>query len=223
MSKEHPKGCFFKYRSYPINSKHRADENSVKNRMQKGKIMTRDEVKKIFEGATDEQITAFLNSSQKELADAKATGTRWKEEAQKASELQKKIDELEAEKMSDSEKLQKQYEDAVKQLESVKNELEANKRRSTLKESLAKQGIVGENSDKLVESIIGGDFNAELLGEIINTRISDHDKELLTKMSSKGGNPDKKENDKSDAEKIAERFVEGSKTKGPENILENYL
>jgi hypothetical protein len=40
--------------------------------------MTREDVKKIFPEATDEQITAFLNQSNSDVAREKAKAQKWK-------------------------------------------------------------------------------------------------------------------------------------------------
>ena len=46
--------------------------------------MTREDVKKIFPDATDEQITSFLNQSNSDVAKEKAKAQKVKEQAEKA-------------------------------------------------------------------------------------------------------------------------------------------
>ena len=57
--------------------------------------MTREDVKKIFPDATDEQITSFLNQSNSDVAKEKAKAQKVKEQAEKADALEKELEELE--------------------------------------------------------------------------------------------------------------------------------
>ena len=50
--------------------------------------MTREDVKKIFPDATDEQITSFLNQSNSEETKKKAKAQKMKEDAEKAKALE---------------------------------------------------------------------------------------------------------------------------------------
>ena len=58
--------------------------------------MKREDVLKLFPEATDEQITNLLNQSNKEVLNEKNKIAQYKEKADKADELQAKIDELES-------------------------------------------------------------------------------------------------------------------------------
>ena len=51
--------------------------------------MTREDVKKIFPDATDEQITSFLNQSNSDVAKEKVKAQKVKEQAEKADALEK--------------------------------------------------------------------------------------------------------------------------------------
>ena len=53
--------------------------------------MTREDVKKIFPEATDEQITAFLNQSNSDVAREKAKAQKLKEDAEKVEALEKEL------------------------------------------------------------------------------------------------------------------------------------
>ena len=57
--------------------------------------MTREDVKKIFPDATDEQITSFLNQSNSDVAKEKAKAQKVKEQAEKADALEKDLEEQE--------------------------------------------------------------------------------------------------------------------------------
>ena len=77
--------------------------------------MTREDVKKIFPDATDEQITSFLNQSNSDVAKEKAKAQKVKEQAEKADALEKELEELKKQNMSESEKaeLERQKEKAT--------------------------------------------------------------------------------------------------------------
>ena len=56
--------------------------------------MTREQVLKLFPDATDEQITGLLNQTNSEVAREKEKNKAYKEKADNADELQKKLDEF---------------------------------------------------------------------------------------------------------------------------------
>lgn len=77
--------------------------------------MTREDVKKIFPEATDEQITSFLNQSNSDVAREKAKAQKMKEDAEKAKALEEELEELKKQNMSEAEKaeLERQKEKAA--------------------------------------------------------------------------------------------------------------
>ena len=81
--------------------------------------MTREDVKKIFPDATDEQITSFLNQSNSDVAKEKAKAQKVKEQAEKADALEKELEELKQQNMTDAEKaeLERQKEKRISDLE----------------------------------------------------------------------------------------------------------
>ena len=66
--------------------------------------MTREDVKKIFPDATDEQITSFLNQSNSDVAKEKAKAQKMKEDAVKAKALEEELEELKKQNMSEAER-----------------------------------------------------------------------------------------------------------------------
>lgn len=74
--------------------------------------MTREDVKKIFPDATEEQISNFLNQSNADVAKEKSKTQSLKEKADKADELQKQLDDIERQNMSELEKEKKRADDA---------------------------------------------------------------------------------------------------------------
>lgn len=120
--------------------------------------MTREDVKKIFPDATDEQITNFLNQSNSDVAKEKAKAQKLKDEADKSKEVaeqlaqaQKELEELKQQNMTESEKLeierQKEKDATDKRIADLESALaEANKRDRTSKITslFAKAGLSEE-------------------------------------------------------------------------------
>ena len=90
--------------------------------------MTREDVKKIFPEATDEQITSFLNQSNSDVAKEKAKAQKVKEQAAKADALEKELEALKEQNMSEAEKAE---------LERQKEKASNEKRISDLEAALA--------------------------------------------------------------------------------------
>lgn len=100
--------------------------------------MTREDVKKIFPDATDEQITSFLNQSNSDVAKEKAKAQKVKEQAEKATELEKQLEDLQKQNMTEAERLE-----AERQKEKADNE----KRISDLEKALAESNKKALTSD----------------------------------------------------------------------------
>ena len=66
--------------------------------------MTREDVKRIFPDATDDQITSFLNQSNSDVAKEKAKAQKLKEDADKAKALEEELQALKEQNMSEAEK-----------------------------------------------------------------------------------------------------------------------
>lgn len=100
--------------------------------------MTRDDVKKIFPDATDEQITSFLNQSNSDVAKEKVKNQKLKEKADKSDALEKELEELKKQNMTEAEK-----QEAERQKEKEENE----KRISDLETALAESNRKALTSD----------------------------------------------------------------------------
>lgn len=113
--------------------------------------MTREDVKKIFPDATDDQITSFLNQSNSDVAKEKAKNQKLKEDAEKAKALETELEELKQQNMTEAEKAE---------LERQKEKSENEKRISDLEKALA------ESNRKALSSEITSAFaNAGLSAE----------------------------------------------------------
>ena len=169
---------------------------------------------------TDEQITDFLNTIGTETKKEKDRADGYKAKADKADELQTQLDDLNSQNLSDIEKANAERDKALNSVTDLQNQIKT----MQLRTGLAEQGIVGEQADKLIESLNGGSFDTALLGQIISeknkTAIADYEKKNLDGTpnpdGAKGG--DEK---KSTAEKSAEKMFSGQKHEN--NILSHYL
>lgn len=96
--------------------------------------MTREDVKKIFPEATDEQITSFLNQSNSDVAREKAKNQKLKEQADKADQYEKELEELKQQNMTEAEKLeaerQKEKADNEKRISDLETALAASNRKA---------------------------------------------------------------------------------------------
>lgn len=131
--------------------------------------MSREEVKALFkswgiEEPTDEQVSDYLNRMQKEVKAAEDKATRYKADADRMKDLEKQLEEINNEKLTDAEKSAKAVEEANKKVTELENTVKAMK----LQASLAEIGIVGEDASGLVGE--DGSLNTELLGNIIASR-----------------------------------------------------
>ena len=170
-------------------------------------IMTREDVLKLFPDATDEQITNLLNQNNSEIARERGKADKYKADAQKADDLQKQLDELNSQNLSDIEKANAERDKALNSVADLEKTIKS----MQLKTGLAEQGIVGEQADKLIESLNGGNFDTSLLGQIISEKnksaIADYEKKNLNSTPNPDGGKgrtggDEKPEDVKNAESI---------------------
>ena len=60
------------------------------------------------ENPTDEQITTYLNNVNAEAVKEKSKAEKYKKDADKAADLQKQLDDLQSQNLTDTEKAQKE-------------------------------------------------------------------------------------------------------------------
>lgn len=168
---------------------------------------------------TEEQITNYLNQVNGETKKEKERADKFKAEADEVIELRKQLEEKEKAGLDETELLRKEVEEL--KAENAK-QLKLNKDME-LKAGLAKQGIIGEEADKIVESIGNGTFDTDLLGSIIAKReaeaVANKEKELLKGTpdpNGKGGN----DNDESLAKEIGQSLLGTAKTSS--DIISQY-
>ena len=136
--------------------------------------MTREDVKKIFPEATDEQITSFLNQSNSDVAREKAKAQKLKEDAEKAEALEKELEELKQQNMTESEKAE---------LERQKEKAANEKRISDLESALAtsqREALVGKITSIFANAGMKGDAYAGAIKAFSNMNADDALKEAQT-------------------------------------------
>lgn len=136
--------------------------------------MTREDVKKIFPEATDEQITSFLNQSNSDVAREKAKNQKLKEDAEKAKALETELEELKQQNMTDAEKAE---------LERQKEKAANEKRISDLESALAtsrREALTGKITSIFASAGMKGDAYAGAIKAFSNMDAEDALKEAQT-------------------------------------------
>lgn len=136
--------------------------------------MTREDVKKIFPDATDEQITSFLNQSNSDVAKEKAKAQKVKEQAEKADALEKELEELKQQNMTDAEKAE---------LERQKEKAANEKRISDLESALAtsqREALTGKITSIFANAGMQGDAYVAAIKAFSNMNAEDALKEAKT-------------------------------------------
>ena len=133
--------------------------------------MTREDVKKIFPDATDEQITSFLNQSNSDVAKEKAKAQKVKEQAEKADALEKELEELKKQNMSESEKAELE-----RQKEKAANEKRISDLESALK-AAQKDALTGKIASIFASAGMKGDAYAGAIKAFSNMDAEDALKE----------------------------------------------
>lgn len=136
--------------------------------------MTREDVKKIFPDATDEQITSFLNQSNSDVAKEKAKAQKVKEQAEKADALEKELEELKQQNMTDAEKAELE-----RQKEKTANEKRISDLESALK-AAQKDALTGKITSIFANAGMQGDAYVAAIKAFSNMNAEDALKEAQT-------------------------------------------
>lgn len=184
------------------------------------------------ENPTDEQITTYLNNVNAEANKEKSKAEKYKEDASRAADLQKQLDDLQSQSLTDVEKAQKENEKLQQQIA----ELTSNSFRSEAKAILKGSGLEDADIDALLPGMIADldkveDVQARAnayvsaMNKFRDNAIKEHDKEVLNNTQTPGGNNDDGGDDKkTEAEKFAEAMVKesASEVKGADDIIGAY-
>ncbi len=168
--------------------------------------MTRNEVLKLFPDATDEQITNLLNQTQSEISREKEKAKAYKADADKAAELQKKIDEMEAGNLSEVEKVNKALDAANKTIADLQK---SNAIRDQRESAMTNFKITAEQAKAIVKD--DGSLDYAELGKIMadkETAAAQAKEQEIAKHQdvpggAGGGNKDEKTADVKNAETIS--------------------
>lgn len=186
--------------------------------------MTREQVLKLFPDATDEQITNLLNQSNKEVLNEKNKIAQYKEQAEKAAELQEKLDKFESDGLTEVEKANKALETANARIA----ELEKAQTLATQRNAaVAKFKVTAEQAAQIVKD--DGSFDYDVLGQIITEKetvaAKAKEDEIAAGSQNPGGGTGGNGKEETDAEKMAKEiggaFSDANKT--AESVLKNYM
>ena len=136
--------------------------------------MTREDVKKIFPDATDEQITSFLNQSNSDVAKEKAKNQKLKEDAEKVKALETELEELKKQNMSEAERTELEH-----QKEKATNEKRISDLESALK-AAQKDALTGKITSIFASAGMKGDAYAGAIKAFSNMNAEDALKEAQT-------------------------------------------
>lgn len=136
--------------------------------------MTREDVKRIFPDATDDQITSFLNQSNSDVAKEKAKNQKLKEDAEKAKALETELEELKKQNMSEAERTELEH-----QKEKATNEKRISDLESALK-AAQKDALTGKITSIFASAGMKGDAYAGAIKAFSNMNAEDALKEAQT-------------------------------------------
>lgn len=192
--------------------------------------MTRDQVKAIFPDATDEQITNYLNQHNSEIAnvrtEAEKKASKYKDDAEKAKDLQRQLDEINDKNLSDIEKSEKALAEANEKIA----KLEKAQRIADLKAELTSElKINAEQIEKLVDE--DGNINHKVLGQIMSEKESAAAQAKEAEIANGSTNPsggsggNSGGDDKTEAEQYAINLgkEQAESIKTAKSVLDNYL
>lgn len=189
--------------------------------------MTREDVKKLFPDATDEQIANLLNQNNSEVSKEKGRAEKVKEElddlkasAVNAEELQKKIEEIEQSKMTETEKIAKELEKSNARVAELERSAFIQNQRASAAENFK---ITAEQAKTVVKD--DGTIDYTILGQIIAEKetnaVSEYEKQKLAETQNPGGQSGGSGEGKSSAVKLVERHFGGQQTNN--DVLSHYV
>ena len=152
---------------------------------------------------TEEQVTDFLNTIGTETKKEKDRADGLKAKADKADELQTQLDDLNSQNLSDIEKAQ-----AIAERRNIVSE---------------KFKVTSEQAKQIVKD--DGNFDYDVLGQIISDKeqaaATAKEQEIASNATNPGGGSAGGTDEKSTAEKIAEKMFGGQKQEN--NIISHYV
>ena len=191
--------------------------------------MTREDIKKQFPDATEEQITAILNINGTDVTNAKKNNVDPKilKKLQEDSAAYAKLQEA---GLTDEEKIQK----ALQEAKDSKIEFAKKSNRLDAEKILVGAGLTEEDYKDLIDGIVTDDAEvtknmatnlASLISKQKDSAIQKTKEELMDGTNTPGGTGGGGDDGETDAEKVAKEIAENQKEsiKATENILNSYL
>ena len=180
--------------------------------------MKREEL--IAMGISEENADKIMADHGSTVQKANAKAEQYKEKANKADELQTQLDELNSQNMTEVEK-------ATKALESANQKIAELEKRDVIRtqraNAMEKFGLTAEQASKVVTDDGATDY--EVLGQIFaeskKSAIAEYEKQKLDGTPNPGGSAGGSGEEKTTAEKIAEKMFSGQKQEN--NILSHYV
>lgn len=179
-------------------------------------------------GLTDEQINEVMKENGKDIQAEKQKAEGYKSDTAKLNELTKQL-ELMKQAQSEKDKTLETKDTAYADLEKRFNDLQVELKTKELKANLAEKGIVGENADKLIQSLSGGGLDVDILGTIISERETSAVDAKVKELAGQAGNPSGGTTpptpQKTDAEKMAESIGKtlAESNKSSNDVLAKYM
>lgn len=184
--------------------------------------MKREEL--IAMGISEENADKIMADYGSTVQKANAKAEQYKEKANKADELQSQLDELNSQNMTEVEK-------ATKALESANQKIAELEKRDVIRtqraNAMEKFGLTAEQASKVVTDDGATDY--EVLGQIFadskKSAIAEYEKQKLDNTPNPGGTKVGSDNEKTEAEKIAERIGKNlaGTNENAKSIVDSYL
>lgn len=184
--------------------------------------MKREEL--IAMGISEENADKIMADYGSTVQKANAKAEQYKEKANKADELQSQLDELNSQNMTEVEK-------ATKALESANQKIAELEKRDIIRtqraNAMEKFGLTAEQASKVVTDDGATDY--EVLGQIFadskKSAIAEYEKQKLDNTPNPGGTKVGSDNEKNEAEKIAERIGKNlaGTNENAKSIVDSYL
>ena len=175
---------------------------------------------------TEDQITAMLNTISGEVKVEKDRADRLSKDAEKVTELQKQLDELNSKGLTEVEKANKATEAALSKVA----ELEKNIKTMQTQKQLAELGITGESAEKIFDA--NGNLDFAVFGQILSDTKAKAAADKEAELAGKAGNPGEGGNggngggdEKTVAETYAESYAKNvaASNKATNDALASYL
>jgi membrane-associated HD superfamily phosphohydrolase len=172
---------------------------------------------------TDEQVTNYLNKVNGEIQKEKDNAAEYKEKAEKADELQKKLDDMEAGNLSEIEKANKALEAANKTIADMQK---SNAIRDQREAAMTNFKITAEQAKTIVKE--DGSLDYAELGKIMSEKetaaAQAKEQEIAKNQAVPGGGAGGNKG-KTEAEKMAENIGKNlaGTNKTAESIVNSYI